>query len=244
MSVTVLVTRPKGDEAALTNLLHERGYNVIHEPLTHIYLDHTKRQPLHQLLMGDPDAIIITSRHAVHALAMLSDFRDIALVCVGEATAKVAESQGFSRISVMGGTVEKMAATILASYDEGSRFVYVSGEHVRSDIGYLLSAGNMHVERLITYEAVASEQLSDTLVEQLRRRQLDAVTFLSPRAAQIFMALLHKAGMREAITSLRCFCMSEAIADSLRNQPWQQVHIAPEATLASLVECVDNALAA
>jgi len=136
-----------------------------------------------------------------------------------------------------------MVSGILESYDEGSRFVYLSGEHVSRDIGALLAGSAMHVQRLILYNAVASEQISDILVEHLKRRQLDAVTFLSPRTAQIFTSLINKAGMQEALTCLRAFCLSPAIADALKHQPWQQVHAASEATLASLVECVDNVFA-
>ena len=237
---TVLITRPKGDEMALKELFHDHGYRVIHEPLTSIYLDHTQRQALYHALADEPDAVILTSRHAVQALAMLSDFRDLFLICVGDSTAEVAHSLGFSRVSIAGGTVDRLVAAILDSYDEGSRFVYLSGEHVRADIGALLAGSSMHVQRLVLYEAVASEQISDILIEHLKRRQLDAVTFLSARSAQIFTSLVHKAGMGEALTCLQAFCLSPSITEVLKNQPWQQVHAASEPTLASIVECVDN----
>ncbi len=56
----------------------------------------------------------------------------------------------------------------------------------------------METHRLVVYEAIATPQLSDTLIEQLRRRQLDAVTFMSPRAANIFTTLLAKAGAQRS----------------------------------------------
>ena len=237
---TILITRPKGDETAIMELFHDNDYRVIHEPLTSIYLDHTKRQALHHALENEPDAVIITSRHAAQALYLLSDIRDLFLICVGESTAEMAMALGFSRVSVAGGNVEKLVAGIIDSYDEGSRFVYLSGEHVRSDLGALLAQCNMQVERLVLYEAVASDMLSDVLIEHLKRRQIDAVTFLSQRTAQIFTQLLNDAGMKEALTYLHAFCLSQTIADALKNEPWQQVHVSDEATLASLVECVDN----
>jgi len=100
---TILITRPKGDETSLMELFQEQGYRVIHEPLTSIYLDHTQRQALYHALADEPDAVILTSRHAVQALAMLSDFRDLFLICVGDSTAEVAHSLGFSRVSIAGG---------------------------------------------------------------------------------------------------------------------------------------------
>ena len=235
---TILVTRPLGDELSLTEALHERGYRVIHEPLTSILLDHTQRQALQHALDNDPDAVIVTSRHGVQALAALSDLRDIFLICVGEATAKRACSLGFHRVSIAEGNVRRLAEYIRDGYDEGSRFLYLSGAHVQEDMAELLNG--MQVRRLVLYEAVASERLSDTLIEQLRRGQLDGVTFLSQRAARIFTELLAKTGIPDATRDLHAFCLSEAIAGQLAVQAWRQLHVAQEATLASVVECVDN----
>ncbi len=91
---TIVITRPKGDAASLTEALQARGYHVIHEPLTEIFLRHAERQALHQALLEEPDAIILTSRHGVHALALLTDLRDSYLLCVGEATAQAAAFAG------------------------------------------------------------------------------------------------------------------------------------------------------
>jgi uroporphyrinogen-III synthase len=237
---TILVTRPQGDEKTLTDLLHYHGYRVIHEPLTSIYLQHTQRQELAQALHNEPDACIVTSRHGVQALALLSDLRDIFLICVGDATARVATSLGFNRVAVAGGNASKLTDYIIEGYDEESRFLYLSGEHISIDIESALSRAHMRVQRLALYEAVASTQLSDTLVEQLKRNQLDGVTLLSPRTARIFCDLLDKAGISDSVSHLQGFCLSAAIAEPLLPHPWKSIHITAEATLASLLESVDN----
>ncbi len=235
----IVVTRPKGDEHIITDALHEKSHRVIHEPLTHITLDHTQRTPLQNLLDQEPDAVIVTSRHAVQALAMLTDLRDFFLICVGESTARAAKSLGLCRVSSAGGNVEKLAHFIRDGYDEDSSFVYLSGEHVRADLTELLP--EMFIDRLVLYEAIASTQLSDTFIEQLKRGQLDGVTFLSPRAAQLFTALIAKANLQDTVQPLHAFCLSQAIAECLNKHVWAKRHISDEATLASLLECVDNA---
>lgn len=234
---TILITRPKNDGQSLADALQAHGYRIIHEPLMEIFLLHTQRQALHNALMAEPDAVIVTSRHGAQALALLSDLRDPFLICVGEATAHTAHSLGFTRVATAGGTAQSLIDTIAGAYDEGSRFLYVSGEHVRVDFETMLA--NMHIERLILYEAVASPQLSDTLVAQLERKQIDAVTFFSPRAAELFTTLLARAGASQTAADLSAFCLSEAVAEPL-TQPWKAIHVAREPTLASLVECVDN----
>ncbi len=237
---TILITRPLGDERALTDLLHEQGYRVIHEPLTTIYLEHNQRHALEEALLDEPDAIIVTSRHAVNALALLTDLRDQFLLCVGEATAAAAHSLGFERVSTGGGTAQKLCQMIIDSYDPESRFLYLSGKHIRLSMADALAEHGMDVQTLVVYDAVASEQLSDILVAQLQRRAIDGVSFLSPRAAIIFQRLLEKAGIAGAVSSLEAFCLSEAVAAPLAGSGWKAIHITEEPTLASVVECVDN----
>jgi len=239
---TIVITRPQGDEHLLAGLLHDHGYRIIHEPLTHIFLYHTQRQALHRALIGEPDAVIVTSRHAVQAMALLTDMRDAYLICVGDATARAAYSLGFDRISISGGNAQSLIDTVLAGYDRGSRFLYLSGQHVQAEIDAILAEKGMHAEKLTLYEATAATHLSDTLLEQLRRGHIDGVTFLSQRTATIFMQLLYKADSLPSLVHARAFCLSAAIAATLRSPPWKSIHAAGEATLASLLECVDNTL--
>jgi uroporphyrinogen-III synthase len=240
MDKTILITRPKGDEYGFAEMLQVRNYRAIHEPLMDIMLRHNERYAIHHAIMDDPDAILVTSRHAVQALSILTEIRDLFLICVGEATARAALSAGFTRVSAAGGNAKLMVEQVLESYDEGSRFIYASGEDVRTDLAAELGEEGMKVERIVVYETVAAQRLSDTLVEQLRRRQVDAVTFLSQRTAEIFMTLVDRHGISNCIEGLRAFCMSETVADSLTLRPWLAIHVAHEPTLASLANSIDN----
>ena len=240
MTRTILITRPRDDGDDLAEALHERGFRVIHEPLMEIFLRHTERHALEQALLEEPAAVIVTSKNGVRALAALTELRDASLICVGEATADAALSAGFLRTADAGGNVQKLVEFIAAAYDEESRFLYVSGEQVRIDIGAALKTRGMQTERLALYEAIAAEQLPDTLIELLKRGQIDAVTFFSPRTAEIFAELLERNRLQSAASRMDAFALSEAVAEALAALPWKAVHTAREATLASVVECVDN----
>lgn len=238
---SILITRPQGDETELAELLHDEDFRVIHEPLTEIILRHDTRYEVQKALKIEPHAIIVTSRHGIQALALLTEMRDIFILCVGEATAQAALSLGFDRVSAARGNVESLVDYICDGYDEGSRFVYISGDFVRADLARLLP--EMEVERIIAYETIPAESFSDTLAEQLRRSQIDAVTLLSQRTAIVFLVLLNKAGLREASRNIRAICLSPAIAEPLAAYEWRGVHIAREPNLPSLVECVSDAFA-
>ena len=242
MTKTVVITRAKGDETTLTEALQERGLRTIHEALTEIFLNHTVRHELEEAVLREPDAVIATSRHGVRALATLTDLRDAPVLCVGEATCDTALSAGFTRAVLAGGTVDDLLAYLADAYDSDARFLYVSAKHVRHDLEQLLQGYGMQVQRVVAYEAVAAEALSDTLAEQLKRGQIDAATFLSRRSAETFIKLLAKTGSRDALPGLTAFALSETIAEPLRALPWQSVHVAAKPTLASLADCVDNTL--
>lgn len=238
---TIVITRPVGDESILRDELLERGYHVIHEPITEIFLRHTARLEVEHALASVPDAVIITSKHAVQALAMLTELRDMFLLCVGEATANIATQLGFDRVSVAGGTVDGIIDYILDCYDEDSRFLYISGEDISINLGEIFSMRGMSLSRVVVYDAIAAESLSDTLVEQLRRGQIDAISFFSSRTAQIFLSLAEKSGVITTLERLDTFCLSESITEITSKCNWQRIYSADKATLASIVSCIDNA---
>ena len=237
---TIVITRPIGDEIILRDELLERGYHVIHEPLTEIFLDHNVRIEVEHALLDEPDAVIITSKHGVQALALLTELRDMFLLCVGEATSDIAVQLGFDRVSVTGETVEHLIDYILDCYDEDSKFLYISGEHINTDLNEALSVRAMQVNRVVVYEATAAEALSDTLVEQLKRGQIDALTFFSTRSAQIFLSLAGKSNILNSLEKINAFCLSETIAGALEDINWQGIYSADKPTLASMVSCIDN----
>jgi uroporphyrinogen-III synthase len=242
MSKTVLITRARGDEHTLTEALHDAQLNVIHEPLTEIILLHTARSALEYALQNEPDAILITSRHGVRALASLTTLRDLPLLCVGEATLEAAFSLGFHRAVVTGETADDMIEYVRSAYDDDAKFIYPSAEHVNTDLVEALAQFGMSVERVVVYEAQAVASLSDILLEHIKHGQIDAITFLSGRAAKIFTELAENTGIKNLCHKIHACCMSENIASGLEKTAWKAIHIAHKPTLASVAECVDNAL--
>lgn len=241
MSHTVVITRPPEEEHALANLLHRRGYHVINEPLSHIFLKHTAQFDVTRAFEANPDAIIVTSRHGAQALATLAGIRDVPVLCVGKTTEKALLSAGFDRVTCAGGTVDQLLGYVMSSYDNESRFLYLSADHVRKDISTLLSGQGMPTERIVAYQAVMAEQFSDTFAEHLKRHQIGAVTFLSQRAAHAFTELAAKAKLVDTLHHVRACSMSKAIAEPLTPKHWKHIYHAQRPTLISLANCIDQA---
>lgn len=240
MSKTIVITRPPGEGDALTEALHARGHHILHEPLTHIYFRHTAQSTLASALRRNPDAIIVTSRHGALALATFTPMRDMALICVGETTYQTATSAGFTRVSMAGGTVESLLEYVLSAYDEGAALLYISAERVRLDLSVVLEKQGMITERIVLYEAIAAEHFSDTFAEHLKRGHVNAVTFLSQRAAEVFLQLTANAHLEHCLSALSAYCLSQTIAQTLDPAAWAAIHVAQTPTLTSLIDCIDN----
>ena len=240
---TIVITRALGDDGELRQALQEYGYNVIHEPTTEIFLHHTARAGLELALLDEPDAVLLTSVHGARALALLTELRDVFLLCVGQKTADVAMELGFHRVCMAGENVERMMDYIASAYDDAARFLYVSGAHISVDIGASLASLGMEFSRVVAYEAVAMDAISDTLSEQLRRGQIDAITFFSSRTAEIFLALADEQNLLPYLEKIDAFCLSEKVAAIAAKTNWKSISCAPEPTLVSLVADVNNACA-
>jgi uroporphyrinogen-III synthase len=238
---TIVITRALGDDGELRHELQEHGYHVIHEPITEIFLRHYARIDIEKALQDEPDAVLITSVHGARSMAMLTELRDVFLLCVGQKTADVATELGFHRVCMAGENVERMIEYISGAYDDDARFLYISGEHISVDLGAALASLGMEVSRVVAYEAIAMDTISDTLTEQLKRGQIDSITFFSARTAEIFLALADAQNLLPYLEKIDAFCLSERVSAIASGAKWKTICSARQPTLASLINSVDNA---
>lgn len=237
-SKTILITRSHDDGHELHERLHAAGYRAIHEPLTQVVLNHTARLPLAQVLAQEPDAILITSRNGARALATLTEMRDLPLLCVGDATAETAESLGFIRVSTTGRTAEDMAHYVCDAYDYDVKLLHVCGAHSYPLLEEHLRQYGMAPVRIAAYEAVASESLSDTLLAQIEREQIDGVVLMSERTSRIWLSLLEKAQLHAAASRMTAYCISDQAGAPLHSSSWPSIRIADEPILDRLIDTI------
>lgn len=130
-------------------------------------------------------ALLFTSRNGVEQFAMRSDIRSVPALCVGHATAQVAQSHGFSASSA-GGDVAALAALAAAAYvPDAGHFIHFRGAHgAGSLVNALLAEGIMAEERILYDQH--SCPLTDDAKAALTRPDTVVLAF-SPRTAAIFV---------------------------------------------------------
>lgn len=181
--MSVLLTRPLDDSRRLASALAERGYEVLIDPVLEIDLLTPSPPPRDRY-----QAVIVTSRHAVHALADVP--AELPVFCVGEATAERVRLGGRTQVSTGTGDGLGLAEAIVTTLDpRDGPLLHLAGAEIRTEPGDLLRAHGFQVERVLTYRARPASRLHPGTIEALDNRQIRQVLLFSPRTASLFTAL-------------------------------------------------------
>lgn len=211
----ILVTRPEPDASDTGARLQESGHEAVMSPLMDIRLD-----PITDIGPGAVQALIVTSRNAVRALAhspLVDGLLNLPVFAVGPRSAQDARDLGFHGVIEGPGAASGLADCIAAnSNPDGGRLVHLAGYRLAFDLAGAMRARGYTFESLRCYEAVAASALSPEAIEAIKAQDLDAVMLMSPDAARTFAELVAKAGLAEAAKPLVGVCISQATADALQ----------------------------
>jgi uroporphyrinogen-III synthase len=222
----VLVTRPITIASGLCSKLEELGCQVIVEPMLTIENDLQQSN----LSFSEFQAIIVTSKHGLWALALFTNVRSVPLVVIGEETASEAMRLGFGAISACG--YAQTSANLLAKFvvrnynQENGKILYISGNEVAGQVEKILTENLFKVERVILYKSVPAVEMTMKLQNLLATAKVNAASFCSSRTAEIFIDLLVKYGLQDKMNEVVALGLSENIAQKLHQINWKQVRVA------------------
>jgi uroporphyrinogen-III synthase len=217
----ILVTRPETEAARTTRQLVAMGHRVTIAPLLDIV---TETPPLDT---GGVQALVLTSRNAVHALSQHPQKQSLTALpvfAVGKSTAAAAREAGFM-VTIEGTAAgAELAALIAARCDrQAGTLLHISGEAIAFDLAEALAPSGFSLRRAIVYRSTPAAQLPANVDNGLRDGKFDAVLLMSPRTSQAWCALAKAAGLDTHAQSLMHLCLSPGVASAL--QPLDPVRI-------------------
>ena len=209
----IWVTRPQPDADAFARQLSSAGHEPIVEPIIQVVW-----RALEGVDVDGVQAAVATSRNAVRAVARCDEARLLALplFAVGAGTAEEARAAGFQSIIVGGGRAADLLPEISqrCAVRNGSVLV-LRGADVAFDLASVLSERGYEVQSAVLYETVSTDAPSASLRAMIRAGSLDAVALFSPRSAAIYAERMGECDLAVYAASIRHFCLSRAVADSL-----------------------------
>ena len=181
-------------------------------------------------------ALIFTSANGVRAFAACSRRRDLPAYAVGAGTGAALQQSGFVDIRSSDGNAKELAGLIGETVPRGARLLHLSGRAIAQDLKALLASSGIEADRVILYDAVPANRLSQGLVASLYARTIEYVLFFSPRTAGIFGTLAVQQGLSDAVRYSSALCLSPAVAEIAARLPWRHIGTARQPTTEALIQ--------
>jgi uroporphyrinogen-III synthase len=235
----VLITRHASAAAKLATALESEGFDLQLEPLLDIKFN------LKPVSLEDVQALIVTSANGASALAQSTDERSLKVLAVGGATAAELENDGFDKVLTAGGDVKSLTDLVAETLSpDAGTLVHISGENIAGDLAGELTAKGFSIRRDVLYRAETPSEMSDAAIKSLADRKIDVVLLFSHRTATTFANLVMQAGLESELEFATAICLSEAVAQPVREFNWQKIEIAEkpdqQALLQTLLELRDK----
>jgi uroporphyrinogen-III synthase len=218
----VLITRAEDNAIRSAARLRALGHEAVICPLTEIVA-------LKAALPASPFlAALATSAHAPRLLCEETFGRvvNVPLYAVGEETARSARARGFKTVVAAKGDARALAHLVARSMPAPADILYLAGRDRKRDMEAILTLAGYTIEVLTVYEAQEVALLSGEHIGRMRPEHLDAVLHYSRRSAEIYCRLIKTAGFRDNAILLRHFCLSDDVAQPLRELGVHDIRVA------------------
>jgi uroporphyrinogen-III synthase len=243
--MAVLVTRPHPDNEATTATLRGRGYEVLLAPMLRFEA---------VAFQDDADArygaVIVTSANALRGFDQHPSGKSLLklpLFAVGEHTADAARHAGFAKVISAAGDVVGLRDAVVASVKakelkKSSTLLYLAGADLARDLAGDLGERGFTVVTHTTYRMIPVEKLPREAFDGFASNNIEAVLHYSRRSARSFLEAARAAGVEISALAIPQCCISEAVAQVVRDAGANQVVIARSPDENALLEALGRAL--
>lgn len=230
----ILITRHQDEAWQTVELLQARGYE------THV----DSQLDIQPQDAGDlPDALqaaLFTSMNAVGFVDPVMMSQVPKTLVVGKATAERAMARSFHNVEYAHGNVESLLELCKKELrPEDGPVVHFCGDVTRGNLVERLKLLGLDAHERVVYKSVAKMHLDLGTIELLKGHKITSALFFSPRTAKVFMENLNRHGLGPCVKTLTAFCLSQAVAEPLRNEGWGRVCVSRRPEQEALLDLLD-----
>jgi len=173
----------------------------------------------------DIAAVMLTSGSAIPA--MPSDYHDLPVLTVGDATAARACAAGFRHVVSAGGDAKDLAGLAKTQLRRDARPILLAvGASQGNPLADELRASGFRVLRRVVYSVVPARALTGPAIAALRAGHVRAALFFSAETAQHFVRLVQSARVGTALRSVDAISIGRPAAVALGQLTWRRIRIA------------------
>lgn len=233
--VRVLVTRTDNDMGPFMARLEAMGCTPIAAPMMEI--EEVIEPPF------DPDkcqAVVTTSANGIRVLSKATDRRDFLVFAVGPASARFAESLGFTNVKMAAGSGKALVGFMRRTIQPTDKpLVYFRADVVQLSIGQELKKANFRTIPRIAYRTKPRTQFNDeTLAELNAPTPPEVAVFMSIRGCRLFGDCLDRSGLSDKTSQMIAVSISPAVSDFVRERAWKRVITAADTNGQAILDAI------
>ncbi|ATX66497.1 uroporphyrinogen-III synthase [Roseinatronobacter bogoriensis] len=223
----LVLTRPKPESERFAQQARDIGWQeeILIAPLLEIVL-----LSLEEADFASARTLIVTSQHAVSALALATDRRDWPVWAVGPRTAQAALEAGFAAVHQSGGDAKALLADLAQAPLLGP-ILHIRGRHAIADIAAALQAFGHDASSVVGYEQF-SRSFDDSVAQRVQRGGDVVLPVFSPRSGRLLGEALQTIDTSKARVHL--IGISAAALQAVSFEQAASCHIAARPDAASM----------
>lgn len=230
----ILVTRPQPRAAQTAADLRARGHEPVIAPLFEM-----ERLADVDAKTGPWDAILLTSANGLWGIVSFAHdkkWHDIPVFAVGDVTAKAARDMLFADVTSAGGNVDDLAKLVADRLTPPARLLYLAGEERAGDLAGALRGKGFDVDLVVVYRFVVMHDLPEPAAAALAG-EIGGVLHFSRHGASAFIDAARNSNLLDAALNKPIhFCLSEQVAEPLRQAGAARIQVAARPTQDALLE--------
>lgn len=244
----IVVTRPRRQAGPLIAALAARGAEPV--PLPTIRIEPVADlspldAPLRDATRGDVAWIVFTSANAVEVVAghmatlgiTPDDLAGASIGVVGAATAEAVAAAGLTVAHVPAiATAEALANDLTTILRPGSRVLYPRSAIGRDALPETLRDAGVDVVTIAVYQTLPEADIAPEALNQVRRGEVDLITFASPSSVRNFLALL--GDDHPALGAVPVVCAGPATAHAARDAAFAVVAVSDDPGAMAMTEAI------
>lgn len=157
------------------------------------------------------------------------------LFVVGRRTAEAARGAGFSDVRIADGDGSSLVALLRLTLPGPARLLYLAGRDRKPETERTLADAGYTVDTIVVYAAEAAVEWTRAVVETLRLGPVDAALHFSRRSAELALSLASRHAVLPRLVGLPNLCLSEDVAQPLRDAGAADLRVAPRPDETSLL---------
>ena len=126
--------------------------------------------------------------------------------------------------------------------NKDENLIYLSAKETAVDLRSILKSKKFNIEKLIVYESKKVKVINNFILDLIKSKQLNFVSFFSKKTAQAFNEIIFKYKLRKYLNNVECISLSKEIEKKIKKNNFKKYHVCANPDRESFLKFINQKL--